>query len=143
MPGEALVVGDDQQRRPGLGAASKKQVDDRGTGRGIEIAGRLVREHQRGARGERAGDGDALLLTAGKLGGIMRKAVAKADSRQFRLRAFARFGHSGQFERCRHVFERGHRWQQVEGLQHHADPAAPGPRQGVFVHPRKVLSGDL
>ena len=37
---------------------------------GIERGGRLVVEHQRGLHGERAGDGDALLLPAGQFVGI-------------------------------------------------------------------------
>ena len=32
---------------PGLGAAREQQVDDRGAGRGVEVAGRLVGEDQR------------------------------------------------------------------------------------------------
>ena len=35
----------------------------------IKRAGRLVEHHRLGVHGERAGDGDALLLAAGELGG--------------------------------------------------------------------------
>ena len=64
--------------------------DDVGGGL-VEIAGRLVGEHQRGPVGERAGDGDALLLAAGELGsagGSSRSAEAeRAEQRSRRARA--------------------------------------------------------
>ena len=43
----------------------------------IEIAGRLVGEQHARAVGDRAGDGDALLFAAGKLGRPMRQAMAE------------------------------------------------------------------
>ena len=64
-------MGDHHQSRAGLGAAGEQQFDDRLAGGGVEIAGRLVREQQRRARGKRAGDGDALLLAARQLRGVM------------------------------------------------------------------------
>ncbi len=56
-------------------------------GGGVEIAGRLVGEDQRRARGDGAGDGHALLLAARKLRRIMGEAMAEADRFQFRRRA--------------------------------------------------------
>ena len=44
----------------------------------VEIAGRLIRQHQFGLIGQGPCDGDALLLSAGELPGIMRQAVARA-----------------------------------------------------------------
>ena len=64
MRRELFVVSDDHQRGPGLGAAGEQQLDDVVTGLCVEVAGRLVGEDQRRARGRRAGDGDALLLAA-------------------------------------------------------------------------------
>ena len=48
-------------------------------GLGVEVAGRLVGEHHGGARDQRAGDGDALLLAARQLRRPVREAVAEAD----------------------------------------------------------------
>ena len=45
----------------------------------VEVAGRLVGQHQRRVHGQGAGDGDALLLAAGQLVGEMLLAVGQAD----------------------------------------------------------------
>ena len=50
-----------------------QQREDLAAGRGVEVAGRLVGEHDARPRDERPGDGDALLLAAGELG----RAVAR------------------------------------------------------------------
>ena len=46
---------------------------------GIERRGRLVEQHQRRLHGERAGDRDALLLSAGERGGMTFGLVREAD----------------------------------------------------------------
>jgi hypothetical protein len=61
------------------------QVDDRAAGALVEIAGRLVGDEDRRIRRDSARDGDALLLAAGQLRGIMVEALAEAD----RLRSSA------------------------------------------------------
>ena len=45
----------------------------------VEVAGGLVGEEHGGPGDERAGDGHALLLAAGELGGLVRQAVAEPD----------------------------------------------------------------
>ena len=61
----------------------------------------------------------------------MAGAVAEPDGRQFDAGAGKGVGLAGQFERYRDIFQRGHRRQQVKGLQHDADP--PAPRDGERV----------
>ena len=102
-------MGDDEQGCARLGASGEEQVDDCGAGGSIEIAGRLVGEDQRGAGGQRAGDRHARLLAAGKLGRIVREPGAATDGEEVRLRALAGIIQSGEFQRGRDVFERGHR----------------------------------
>ena len=46
---------------------------------GVEIARRLVRQDESGVGDDRAGDGDTLLLAAGKLARIVSQPVAQAD----------------------------------------------------------------
>ena len=54
----------------------------------IQIAGRLVGQQQFRLVDERAGDGDALLFAAGKLGRLVIQPVLEADAReQFAPRA--------------------------------------------------------
>ena len=47
--------------------------------------------------------------------------------------AFAGAGLAGEFERQEHVFQRGQRGQQLEGLEDKADAAGAQPGAGVFV----------
>ena len=55
----------DEETGSGCGNAIKQQVDDLCAGGVVEIAGRLVRQHERRAIGQRAANGDALLLATG------------------------------------------------------------------------------
>ncbi len=63
------------------------KLDDIASGRLVEIAGRLVGNDDGGIGRERAGERDALLLAAGKLGRIVMEAVALARRRQARVAA--------------------------------------------------------
>ena len=40
---------------------------------------------------------------------------------------------AGEFERQSHILDRGHRWDQMEGLEYDADVAATKPCEGVLV----------
>ena len=53
-----------------------------------------------------------------------------------------RVGDAGQFQRHRHVLQRGHGRDQVERLEHDADMAAAEARQRVLVERAQVLAGD-
>ncbi len=72
-------------------------------------------------------------------------ARAQAHGLQFRRRPGEGVGHPGQFQGQRHVFQRGHGGNQVEGLEHnpHIPPAEAG--QCVFVHGGQILAqgGDV
>ena len=59
------VVGDQHQRHAALGMLGEEQIDDLLAGRLVKIAGRLVRDQDRGIGRQRAGERDALLLAAG------------------------------------------------------------------------------
>src|SRR6266540_7023793 len=58
------VVRDDEKREPALQVQPAHELHDLGRVLGVEIAGRLVGPHDRGVVDERAGDRDALALTA-------------------------------------------------------------------------------
>src|SRR5437868_3830468 len=55
-----------------------EEVEDLEAGGGIEVAGRLVGEQDRRAHHERAGDRDALALSAGELAGKVVDALLEA-----------------------------------------------------------------
>ena len=74
------VVGGADDGDAVAGVEFLEQLDDLGAGLRVEVAGGFVGEND--ARGVRqgAGDGDALLLAAGELEGLVVEAVAKADA---------------------------------------------------------------
>ena len=93
----------------------------------VEVRGRLVGEQHRRVVRERAGDRDALLLTAGEVGRAVVQAVFEIDLLQQRDRSFARLAppDAGGAQRHHDVLERGQRRNQVERLEHDADGLAP------------------
>ena len=90
LRGDALVVSRDQ-RRAALAAHEAEELgeDDVG-GVLVEIAGRLVGQHQRRLVGERAGDGDALLLAARQLRRAMIEPLGKPERAEQLLGALRR-----------------------------------------------------
>lgn len=140
--GELGIMGDEDQCGAGFGEAGEEHFDDGSTCGGVEIAGGLVGEDERWASGEGAGDADALLFAAGKLGGIMSEAVGEADGGELGRGARGVTGDGCEFERDGDIFERGHGGDEVKGLQDDADAAAARPGKAVFIERRKVSVGD-
>ena len=68
--------------------------------------------------------GQALLLAARQVLGIMREPAAQADALQPLGGDRARVVHAGELQRQHHVLQRGERRQQLEGLEHEADRLA-------------------
>ena len=77
--GGAGVVRHHHDRLAVLAHRPAHEVEDLGAGAGVEVAGRLVGEHDVGPGVEGAGDGDALLLAAGQLARAVAQAVGEAD----------------------------------------------------------------
>jgi hypothetical protein len=91
---------------------------------GVERRRHLVEQHDLWPHGERTRDGDALLLAAGKLRGVV--ALLRPEPDQFKQVGGARFGvrplHAEhRNRRLDAVLHRGHVREQVERLEHHAD----------------------
>src|SRR5258706_9527413 len=72
VPGVARIVGHHADGRAGA-VQFAEEIHHRFAAAGVEVAGRLVREEDERLPGDGAGDGDALVLTAG--------AVARAEPR--------------------------------------------------------------
>jgi hypothetical protein len=53
---------------------------------------------------------------------------------KLRLRTVEGVGVTGQFQRCGHVFQRGHRGNKVEGLEDHPHMFATEARELILVH---------
>ena len=104
----------------------------------VEIAGGLVGQQNRRTHHERASQGDALLLAAGKLDRVMIAAIEQADAFEQFARALGTVDAiaAGQFIRQQNVLFSGQCGQQMIGLKHEADFAAAQQRHAVFVRDR-------
>ena len=121
---EAHFVGDDQHSDLAVFGEFDHHVQHFFNHLRVERRGGFVKEQHVAVHAERAGDGDALLLPAGKLAGVFVRLVADADALQvlprhrFRLRArLFVYPHRAKGE----VFENGQVREEVELLEHHAD----------------------
>jgi hypothetical protein len=124
VAGEVEVVGDEEEGEAVIGEAAE-DIADFLAEFGVEGGGGFVEEENLGFHGEGAGDGDALLLTAGELGGAVVGAVGEADPFEelegfgFDLGAGATEDVDGGFE---DVFEGGAVGEEMELLEDHAGP---------------------
>jgi hypothetical protein len=102
-----LVMGDEDQRGAAFGIDREHQLDDLMTGGGVEIAGRLVGEHQPRLRCKGAGQGQTRCCSPpGEMLRIMPQAVRQPDPLQPALGLGAGVGGAGEFQRQHDVFER-------------------------------------
>ena len=91
--GDRLLVGD-QHERGAVGGELTQKVDDLAARCGVEVAGRLVGEHDHRALGDRSRDRDPLALTAGQHRRPMRQTMAETHPLE-RARAASRRCASG------------------------------------------------
>ncbi len=88
-PGDGVIVGDDDDGHAELAVEQAQHVEDGVAGFGIDFAGRLVRQQQRGVIGDGDSDGDALLLAAAERARLVIEAVCQPNrARAVRGRAF-------------------------------------------------------
>ena len=122
-----------------------QQREDRVGARRVEVAGRLVGEHERRAHRERPRHRDPLLLPAGELAGAPAEEGAEADlAEQLRgARAHPLVGPAAvEEQRHHHVLERRERRQQVVELEDEADAAPAQAGQPRLVEGAGVLAAD-
>ncbi len=100
-----------------------EQIHDVHAGLGVESARGFVGQNQDRLVGQRAGDGHALLLSAGKLRRVVTQAVFKPHGRQRRPGAIMalRPRHAAVAQRKLDVFNGRRSREQVEALEYEAD----------------------
>ena len=118
---------------PGLVQALEEPEDVEGGG-AVQVAGRLVGEHDQRLVAQRPGDRDPLPLAAGQRGGQEPRPVGEPDPLQQLLRTPPGGPRraSGQQRRQLDVLDGGELLHQVEGLEDEADIGAPHPGQGLL-----------
>ena len=88
--GEVGIVGDDDEARTRVAIELEHQPEYFLRGVSIEIAGRLVGEHDGRRRDQRARQRDALTLAARKLAGTVFDAMGESDALEYLARSGAR-----------------------------------------------------
>ena len=124
--GHRQLMRDDHQRDAKRAVDVLEQLQDaHGRGR-VQRARSLVAQHDLGVVRQRAGDGDALLLAAGKLAGIAVGKVPQAHQLQELAGARLALGAflTAQLQREGDVRQHGALLEQAEVLEDHADLAA-------------------
>ena len=118
---------------------------------GVEIRERLVHEHERRLDDDGAGDGDALLLAAGKLAGQLVLLAVQAHERHRLVDAALRLGarHAAHHQAEADVLAHAHMREQGIVLEHHAEAALFRPQvvDAALVEPdaaagRRQQAGD-
>ena len=111
---------------PASRLSAVSSVHDVAAGRRVEVAGRLVGEDDLRAGDDGPRDGDALLLAAGKLVGVVAGAVGQADLVERLERQAPPLGgrHAAIDQRQLDVLDRRGARQQVEALEDEADEMA-------------------
>src|SRR6516225_2275457 len=140
--GNGRVMGDQQQGRAEAGVMLEQAIDDNTAGRAVEIAGGLVSQQQFRTGDERARDCHALLLTAGKLAGIMGQTMTETNRCERLCGRDEGIGPTSELERDRDIFERRHCRNQMKGLKYDADPGAAQPGKSILVQSANVGAVD-
>ncbi|OIQ85710.1 hypothetical protein GALL_324590 [mine drainage metagenome] len=120
-------MGDDEHRAAELAVEAVQQREHVVGAVRVEVAGRLVGQHQRRARQQRTGDRHALLLPTRKLAGPARRVTPKADRIEQFLRTPAQravVARALHQRRHHHVVEHAESLDQVVELEHETDRAA-------------------
>ncbi len=132
----ARVVRHQHHRRPPCTVGVADEGQDLLAGPRVEVAGRLVGEDQGGIDHQRARDRHALHLAARELVGPMAAAVPEPDQVERRLHALAHVARAAavEEERQRDVLLGGIGGQEVEELEHEADPPPPEDGDLVVAH---------
>lgn len=132
-PGGGQAVGDEDDADAGFVAQFAEQGEDVLAVGGVEVSGGFVGQDQSRAMDKGAGDGDALHLAAGKLGGKRVGAVGDPDALEEGVDAGGTFDGWGaeQLEGELDVLGGGQRGKQVEELEDRADALPTEPREAI------------
>src|SRR5216684_673657 len=106
-----------------------EQFENDVPGGGVQVAGRFGREKKARRVDQRAGNSDALHLSAGKLVGEAVTESIELDPTEPFAGGFARVGFPSEKQRQFDVFENGQRVEQLEGLKNESDFFAAQMRQ--------------
>ena len=131
-------MGDQHERAAEIAVEGHDEVDDLFARRGIQIARGLVGEQERWPPRHRAGHRHPLLLSAGKLDGIVMPPLGQPHIVEQGARPLHRARLAAELERHGHVLEGAQGRDEVKGLEHVADGVATEAGQLVFAKRRDL-----
>ena len=118
------VVGDHDDGLAEVVAGVAEEPQQRLSVPGVEVAGRLVGEHDLRSSDQCAGDGDPLLLSPGELGRAVAQPLAEPEGVDELVQPVRVRAASGQVQREGDVLLCGEGGKQVEALEHEPEPVA-------------------
>ena len=138
-----MVVGD-QDDGPTLAVQIGQQVHDRRARAAVEVARRLVGEHDRRVGDEGAGDGDTLSFATRQGAWAMAAAVSEPDrvERRLGLCCTPVPRHAGVQQTVGDVVERGERLDEVELLEDETDAPPPHGGEPPVAHRAHIVAVD-
>ena len=121
------IVGDHEHGDAALLVEPAQEGKNLRAGLGVEVAGGLVGQDDRGVVDQGAGNGHPLLLAARQLVGVVPQALPQPELFEDGLRPLLPLGapDAGEHERQGNVLDRRQARQQVEALEDEADAPAP------------------
>ena len=140
---DVLVVGRRHKGKPELTLECIDEIEDPSAGVGVELAGRLVAEEERGVLPERARQSDALPLATRHLAGEVLCLAGQTHQPQQHQRIRRRIGAGRRPDREGHVLEAGERRQQIRTLEDVGNPRGPDPATRLLVKRRQRPAVEL
>jgi len=126
-------MGYNYQRRLRCRTTRKKQFNDRAACFSVKIASGFVRKDDFRPGYHSARYGNPLLLATGQLCWIMADPMTQAHGLEFGQSLGEGIANTVKFQRHGDVFQRRHGRQEMEGLQHDANPSTPCHRKRIFI----------
>src|SRR6266567_1595764 len=141
--GHVGVVGD-QDEGFALRVECVEELHDLGPGRGVEVAGGFVREDNERVIDQRAGDGHALLLAAGKLEGLVVEPILQTHARGQTPGEVAALvlGAALVIERDLDVLHHGELLNEIVGLKNETESGPAHGGEQIVIHLRDILAAE-
>src|SRR5436190_4550191 len=126
-------MGHEYERGVARFMTGEQKLDDLAPCRLVEIAGRLIRDQDRGMRRKGTRKRDTLLLATGQLGRIVVHAIAQADRGKLGCGAIEGVGLACKLERHGDILECRHGGDEMEALEYDSDIFAAEAGEGILI----------
>lgn len=137
---EVEIMRDEDERGAGGCVQVEEQIDDAIACFVVEVAGGFVREKNLGPIQKCASERNALLFAAGKLGGVMMKALGEADLLQKAGGDIADAAFAAKLEGDHDILDGSESGEELEILENEPDRFAAEASASIFIESAEVAS---